>query len=461
MTENGGAARQPNLKLRYHRQLCGWSIDDVADELCKLAASLDEPAPGVNGNMVSRWERGVRSPRPRYVRLLCRLFELPADQLGLVKVEVEDDPDRDDELSDDWYYQLLVCELLGIPAEAAGLVEDDTADRMKRRDFIAYSVGLAGASGIDLEGLAAVLSRLHRLDAPRLGDLRVLVTRLEQDYDTTSPRLLLPVVRGNLARVRTIEPPRSDRLTRQLRSLTGELAVLAGRLSQRLHNLGDAESFYQQAEQLAAESSDDQLRALAIASRSALYSNIGDSRSGTLAVALLDHAETVGGPGAVPYQRAWLLAHRAEEYAALKDDTASQRDQEAAARALATAQSEGEGFFVNWSEKRLEGYRGCCAVELGDWGTAVDILERTAARTSPAMMSQRSAMLIDLATAYVGQGEIDHGCELLMTTLQIASQAGLAEIVRRIGVRRRDLGPADTSAIRRLDEQLRSIVLGR
>jgi transcriptional regulator with XRE-family HTH domain len=460
VTDNGGVARQPNLKLRYQRQLRGWSIDDVADELCKLAGLLDEPAPGVNGNMVSRWERGVRSPRPRYIRLLCRLFELPADQLGLVKAEVEDDPDRDDEPSDDWYYQVLVCELLGMPAEAAGLVQAGAADRMKRRDFIAYGVGLAGASGIDLEGLAAVLNRLNMLDAPRLGDLRVLVTKLEQDYDTTSPRLLLPVVRGNLARVRAVAAPPSERLTRDLRSLTGELSVLAGRLAQRLHNLGDAESFYQQAAQLANASGDDQLRAFAIASRSALYSNIGDGGTSTLAVALLDHAETVAGPASSPYQRAWTLAHRSEEYAALKNDTASQRDQEAAARAVATAQNKGEGFFVNWSERRLEGYRGCCAVELGDWTTAVDILERTAARTSPAMLSQRSAVLIDLATAYVGQGEIDQGCELLMTTLEIASQTGLAEIVRRIGVRRRDLGTADTPAVRRFDEQLRSIVLG-
>jgi len=428
----------------------------MADELCKLAASLEESEPGVNGNMVSRWERGVRSPRPRYVRLLCRLFELPADQLGLVEGEAE----RDDEPSGDWYYQVLVCELLGLPAEVAAFLRDGD-DPMKRRDFIAYGVGLAGTSGIDLEALAAILNRLHVIDAPRLGDLRMLVTKFEQDYDTTSPRILLPLVRGNLARVRTVRPPSSDRLVRQLHSLSGELAVLAGRLSQRLHNLSDAESFYQQADQWASASGDDQLRAFALASRSALYSNIGDGGTSTLAVALLDRAETVAGPGSSAYQRAWTLAHRAEEYAALKDETASQRDQEAAARALATAQSKGEGFFVNWSVRRLEGYRGCCAVQLGDWTTAIDILERTAARTSPAMLSQRSAVLIDLATAYTGHGEIDHASELLTTTLETANQAGLAEIVRRIGVRRRDFGASDTPAVRRLDEQLQSIVLGR
>jgi hypothetical protein len=140
---------------------------------------------------------------------------------------------------------------------------------------------------------------------------------------------------------------------------------------------------------------------------------------------------------------------------------ASYRDQDAAARALSTAHIKGEGFFINWSVRRLDGYRGCCAVELGEWQSAVDILERTAARTSPAMISQRSAVLIDLATAYVGQGEVDHACELLTTTLQIASQVGLAEIIRRVGVRRHDLGSVDTPTVRRLDEQLQSVVLGQ
>jgi tetratricopeptide (TPR) repeat protein len=192
-----------------------------------------------------------------------------------------------------------------------------------------------------------------------------------------------------------------------------------------------------------------------------MYSNIGESGTSTLAVALLDHAETVAGPSVSPYQRAWMLAHRAEEHAALRDRAASERDQEAAALALAGAQSRGEGFFANWSERRLEGYRGCCAVELGDWTTAVDILERTAARTNPAMLSQRSAVLIDLAAASVGQGEIDQGCELLMTALEIASQAGLAEIARRIGVQWRELRKVDTPAVHRLADQLQSVVLGR
>jgi transcriptional regulator with XRE-family HTH domain len=81
-------AQRPNKRLRLQRRLRGWSQEDVAAGLHRLAAELDEAELGVDATMVSRWERGTRRPRPRYVRLLCNLFELPAEQLGIVE-----DPD--------------------------------------------------------------------------------------------------------------------------------------------------------------------------------------------------------------------------------------------------------------------------------------------------------------------------------------------------------------------------------
>src|SRR5437763_3495221 len=76
--------QRPNRRLRLQRRLRGWSQEDVAAGLHHLAASLEEPEPGVDATMVSRWERGMRKPRPRYVRLLCTLFELPAEELGIL-----------------------------------------------------------------------------------------------------------------------------------------------------------------------------------------------------------------------------------------------------------------------------------------------------------------------------------------------------------------------------------------
>jgi transcriptional regulator with XRE-family HTH domain len=82
--------QRPNRRLRLQRRLRGWSQEDVAAGLHRLAASLGEPEPGVDAATVSRWERGARRPRPYYVRLLCRLFDLRAEHLGLVEDDVVD-----------------------------------------------------------------------------------------------------------------------------------------------------------------------------------------------------------------------------------------------------------------------------------------------------------------------------------------------------------------------------------
>jgi transcriptional regulator with XRE-family HTH domain len=60
-------------RLRYERELRGWSQADVADR-------LGAPSPF----HVSRWERGVVKPSPIYRQRYCQVFEKSALDLGFV-----------------------------------------------------------------------------------------------------------------------------------------------------------------------------------------------------------------------------------------------------------------------------------------------------------------------------------------------------------------------------------------
>src|SRR5467141_3229105 len=80
-----GGLPRPNELLRLQRRLRGWSQEDVAAGLHRLASGLGEPAPGVDATLVSLWERGTSTPPPRVVRLLTTLFDLPAEELGIVR----------------------------------------------------------------------------------------------------------------------------------------------------------------------------------------------------------------------------------------------------------------------------------------------------------------------------------------------------------------------------------------
>ena len=76
--------RFPNELLREQRLRRGWSLDHMADQLRRLASRLGESEPGVDGNMISRWERGLHRPGPRYVRLLRLLYDEAPEGLGLL-----------------------------------------------------------------------------------------------------------------------------------------------------------------------------------------------------------------------------------------------------------------------------------------------------------------------------------------------------------------------------------------
>jgi transcriptional regulator with XRE-family HTH domain len=75
--------RHPNELLRQERLNRGWSLDQMAEHLRVLAFRLGQPEPGVDGNMISRWERGLHQPAPRYVQLLSLLLDRSASELAL------------------------------------------------------------------------------------------------------------------------------------------------------------------------------------------------------------------------------------------------------------------------------------------------------------------------------------------------------------------------------------------
>jgi peptide/nickel transport system substrate-binding protein len=63
----------PNERLRRARILKGWSQAELAEEV------------GTSFEMVSRWERGVTIPSPRYRKQLCAILGKSAEELGLMR----------------------------------------------------------------------------------------------------------------------------------------------------------------------------------------------------------------------------------------------------------------------------------------------------------------------------------------------------------------------------------------
>jgi transcriptional regulator with XRE-family HTH domain len=116
----GERVRRPNVHLRRHRLLRGWSQQEEADRLLRLAESAGIPGLRCAANLVSRWERGTRRPAWPYTQL----YQTTADQLGLVP-----------------------------PETSVEGVQDGRIDHVERRDFMKYGLGLAASAAlVDWDG---------------------------------------------------------------------------------------------------------------------------------------------------------------------------------------------------------------------------------------------------------------------------------------------------------------------
>src|SRR3989442_13447973 len=88
------SAPRPNHLLRTAREDRGWTQPEAAHRLQQMAMQLGETEPGIEGNAISRWERGTHEPGPRYVRLLSLLYDRRPADLGLSDTGVKKSDQR-------------------------------------------------------------------------------------------------------------------------------------------------------------------------------------------------------------------------------------------------------------------------------------------------------------------------------------------------------------------------------
>src|SRR5439155_6696151 len=140
-------------------------------------------------------------------------------------------------------------------------------------------------------------------------DMETLTSDYAQHYHMAAPSALMPSVRGHLAALMdTSAVQQPDHLATRLHRIASKVAILAGWLSFRMHDRTQAAQDWAQAEALATNAGDQNLRAFALTSRSNLYSatwNPGQSTNTTLALTLLDAAHAAIDEQTPPILRAW------------------------------------------------------------------------------------------------------------------------------------------------------------
>ncbi|MCW2855991.1 MAG: hypothetical protein JWR52_1606, partial [Marmoricola sp.] len=234
--DDHGSVRSP--RLREHRQRLALTQQEVATRIEQLAWAHERRHAGVNADMVSKWERGLKHPSPFYVRLLCGLFGTTPNDLGF-RVHAKQPesseavaPDADD--SDDLLGSLAVLEGSLVPPSllVPRVVELWRRDVLSRRQTLA----IAGADPLALKlGTDRQLLGVHEthvaVDAQTLDQLDRASAHLEASYySVESQSLLMPAralsdtVEGFLADVS------SRRVRGRLLTTLARANLLAGRV---------------------------------------------------------------------------------------------------------------------------------------------------------------------------------------------------------------------------------------
>ena len=436
-------------RLRELRTDLGWTQQELADRIAHLAWMERRERVGINADMVAKWERGVKGVSPRYRELLCRLFGVTPDQLGL-KNTPPVTADRTRPLTDD---QSLIAML----DNAAGLLDQLGAAGTALAPHMLHAwkdavttrrtmLGLLDPSATDPVGHA-------RAATATVADLEQLAERYHALYETADPAALLTSVAAHvrLAQDALRQDPAPDERRRLLRNLA-EVAILAGRLAaDDLGNPMSGRAYYSVALDAAREVADDQLTAMTHGHAAQLAATEGLTTAAlNQLTAAREHARST------PAIASWLATIEATIHADLGDHASARDALDRAHTALAQPGGRSApASFQYHGTAQLTATTGHVLLRAGDHSHAREVL--TAAVGDPRLTGRRQRLLIlvDRATVELRSGNLAAACSHATQAAELLHQAAYAVgIIRLRAFRTAAQRPLTSAALRALDDHL-------
>jgi transcriptional regulator with XRE-family HTH domain len=432
-------------RLRELRHETGWTQQQLADKLARLAWTHGQGHAAVNADMVAKWERGVKGVSPRYRMLLCQLFGVTAEQLGFGSTvsSAPSRPVRDAEslisMLDD---ATSLLDQLGAAGTAlAPQMLSAWKDTVTSRRTM---LGLLDPAATDPAGHA------HAATAT-ITDLEQLAQRYQSLHATADPAALLTPVAAHVRMVTAAlgrEHTASER-RRLLRNLA-PVATLAGRLA--YEDLGDAasgRSYYSQALDSAREATDDQAAAVVLG-HTAQLAHAEDMTTAALdhLTAALAHAERA------PTVTSWLASIQATIHA-------DSGDHNAAADALhraepTTCQPATQPYLLlDYGPAHLAAATGHVHLQAGNHTTARAALAAALNQLPHTARRTRILTLTDLATAELRADNLPDACRHAITAANLIRHTSFATGTTRLRAFRATAArPIGSRALRTLDDHL-------
>jgi len=305
--------------------------------------------------------------------------------------------------------------------------------------------------------LTDVLSR-SAISGAALDHMERTVLGYAARYPTTPPDELLPLVSGQLQRLReALGQPQHLRERRRSVVLLGVLAGLAGNLWLDLGRSDTSADYFDIGEQAAQEAGDPDLAAWVLATRS-----VGPFYAGhyDMAGELLARAEDLARARSSYRRRAWIAALHARADAMVGDVEGSLRALDRAHAALSSnaGPTTGTDFFDG---PRLDGIAGTIYLALGDTAHATPLLNGALERRALIDAKGRALITLDMAECRLVEREPEEAARLTVSALRSAAGSLVGPILDRARGLHTRLAPWRTSvAVIDLDGHLRELPRG-
>ncbi|MCF7547414.1 helix-turn-helix transcriptional regulator [Pseudonocardia sp. WMMC193] len=448
-------SRNQASQLRQLREQRGWTQQDVAEQIARLAWLRRRKQVGVNGDMVAKWERGVKTPSRPYRELLALLFGVRASELDSpVEVVPQPTSGESDHLAD----LTVMADLFGQLGPAGIVLQPKLfevwKEELMRRRVLLKLATLAPAAGIALPASSGGL----RATPDLVAGFDDLATRYQTLYHSAAPNVLMAPVVAHLGTIRdTLTASATPGLRRKLLANRARVATLAGRIAFfDLHDPMRARGFYNLALESAREAGDHLQAASALGHTAFIPAAELSYRAALdyLRGAATHIAQQPHGPVS-----SWLAAVESEMHTNAGAEGAAMAAIDRARAAMSAPGLSAElPWFDFYDSTRLDGFAGYVQLRAGRSTDSLRTLEGALGRLPPEAVKQRAVFLCDLATAHLHNGDLDQACRTAADAADHLHRAGYATGSDRLREFRAAVQPWNASpAVRALDDQLTMI----
>jgi transcriptional regulator with XRE-family HTH domain len=415
----------------------GWSQEQAAE------------AVDVGRNTYGNWELGKCQPYPLYVKRLCDLFALSAQELDLDKKTREREPHSVQQWQND--------PVVPIHVSLAGFDMLIKSRRQVLQDSLNLACAAITLSPYDLlpkesrAQLKLARTRSSYLNDEILDDLGAITA----SYWNISKNSFVNILSGISGHFSTIVQLLKDThpapIHKRLCSLASENALLLGTTFRDIKEYDLGWSHYTFALKTALDIGDIDLWAKGIGGAALLQFYWGKPQDG---LALLQEAQKQQPQNRRIYP--WLSAIAAEIHAGMGDEGTCLRFLEKSKRVTLLTAQDTDRYSTGFNPASVAGYEGACFVRLRKPELALPALEQAFASSDPTNLHRQSIFIADMGMVHSQLGNPKEACQILSQALDTVVQTKSLEVVQRVCKARNELDRWKQSGeVKDLDTQIR------